>query len=69
MRLLDTIGAAAPLLAVALRALLATRPALLLPVMPAQATTTPGIYATFHCARANTVARPSNGGFPRKGAT
>ncbi|WP_370417319.1 hypothetical protein AB8O64_01165 [Streptomyces sp. QH1-20] len=68
MRLLDTTGAAAPLLAAALRALLTTRPALLLPFMPPQTTTAPGIYATFHCARANTVARPSNVGFPRKGA-
>ncbi|MBP2400744.1 hypothetical protein [Streptomyces syringium] len=67
-RLLDTLGAAAPLLAVALRALLAVRPTLLLAFMPAQTAAAPGIYATFHCAQAHTVARPGNGRFSRKGA-
>ncbi|MEV4868606.1 hypothetical protein [Streptomyces syringium] len=67
-RLLDTIGAAAPLLSVALRALLAVRPTLLLSFMPPQSAAAPGVYATFHCAQANTVARPGSSRFSRKGA-
>ncbi|MFI8943206.1 hypothetical protein [Streptomyces syringium] len=67
-RLVDTLGAAVPLLSVALRALLAFRPTLLLTVMPGQAPAAPGIYAGFHCAQASTVARSGGRRFPRAGA-